>query len=132
MKLEKKIKCINDINNDGFLFQPALYLTAILDLFYSVLYHSSQFLSFNIHIAGDLKIMLSTILLWRLCLIKILKIKIKSNQLHTVSRIQQDRLRELSVKRQFPTFRRIIEALCVEWRNLMPHFALKPEEEMEI
>ena len=46
---------------------------------------------------------------------------INNPQLHTVSRSQQGRQRELSVKTlRSSTFRRILEALHIVWRNSTP------------
>ena len=54
------------------------------------------------------------------------------NELHTVSRTQQSRHREPSIKTPFPTFRRVLEALRVEWRNSTPQcfniFNTKPQK----
>ena len=48
--------------------------------------------------------------------------------LHVVSRTQQGRQREPSVKRlASPTFRRILETFRVEWRNSTPRFSSTPE-----
>ena len=60
--------------------------------------------------------------------IPILKIKIKWNQLHAVSRTQQGRQREPSVKTlPLSTFCRILEALRVEWQNSTPRLTSTPE-----
>ena len=48
------------------------------------------------------------------------------NQLHAVSRTQQGRQRELSVK-TLPTFCRILEALRVEWQNSTSRLTSTPE-----
>ena len=50
------------------------------------------------------------------------------NQVHAVSRTQQGRQREPSVRDiPFPNFRRVLEVLCVEWWNSKPRFALTSE-----
>ena len=59
-----------------------------------------------------------------------IKIKIKLNQLHAVSRTQQGRQRVPSVKTlrsPLSAFRRVLDALRVEWRNSTPRFASTPE-----
>ena len=58
----------------------------------------------------------------------IIKNKIILNQLHAVSRTQQDRQREPSVKKLRSL---ILEALCVEWSNSTPRFASTPERRNE-
>ena len=50
------------------------------------------------------------------------------NQLHPVSRVQQGRQREPSVKTTpFPTFSWILEPLRVEWQNSTPRLTSTPE-----
>ena len=58
--------------------------------------------------------------------------KLKLNQLHAVSRTQQGKQREPSLKTlsspHIPRiFRRILEALRIEWRNSTSRFASTPE-----
>ena len=50
-------------------------------------------------------------------------VKIKKNQLHTVSRTRQGRQREPVLRHSsFFTLCRILEVLCVEWQNSTPRF----------
>ena len=53
--------------------------------------------------------------------------KFHKNQLHDVSRTQQGRQREPSVKTLCSTFCRILEELRVEWQNSTPHLPSTPE-----
>ena len=50
----------------------------------------------------------------------------KSNQFHAVSRTQEDRQREPSVK-ILRSSHQNLEALCVEWRSSTPRFVSTPE-----